>query len=293
MYLKKGHLSKEFDLTWIKSHWRWAAFNLSAIFISVYVLSQGSTSWEDMDTFDSGLESGKWAIRFLLICLTMTPLNTYFGWKGGIKLRKSAGLWAFGFASLHIWLYIRKAKLEWLTYPMSDFLVLGITGMGILSVLAATSNRWSMKRLGKIWKQIHRRVYIAGMAVVIHSMLATEMSKKLMVRDPQAMSELKIYAAILCVLLVIRIPIVRELLMRIHALYYRRRQPNSPAKIPDDAKVFPQIYGRESGVSVKPTYVILNTPSNHLPSTRLHGLSESVIDSPSDEIQFEKEAEVQ
>ena len=277
----------------IRPTWHWIAFNLSAVCVSVYVLSQGSTGWEDMNTFDIGLESGKWAIRFLLICLTMTPLNTYFGWKDGIKLRKSAGIWAFGFASLHIWFYIRESKLEWLTYPMSDFLVFGIVGMGILSLLAATSNRWFMKRLGKTWKKIHRRVYFAGMAVVIHSMLATEMSKKLMVRDPQSMSELKIYAAVLCVLLVVRIPIVRGLLMQIPVLLHRGRQSIRRTEIPDDAKVFPQIHGRESGVSVKPTYVILNTPSNQMPSTHLHELSENIVEYTSDEVQFEEEAEVQ
>lgn len=280
-------------MIWFKSHWRWTAFNLFALSASVYVWSQGSTGWEDMDTFDSGLESGKWAIRFLLTCLMMSPLNTYFGWKNGIKLRKSAGLWAFGFACLHVFFYIREAKLEWLTFPMADFLVLGMVGMGILSVLASTSNRSSMKWLGKTWKRLHRRVYIAGMAVVTHSMLATGMSKKLMVRDPQSMSELKIYAAVLCVLLVVRIPVVRELLLQIPALLKLGGRSIRPAEIPDGAKVFPQIQGRESSVSVRPTFVIFKTISTHSPPDSVYGLSESYGDSYSDEIRFEDETEAQ
>ena len=71
-----------------------------------------------MDTFDSGLESGKWAVRFLLISLSSTPLNTYFGWSSAIKLRKSAGLWAFGFACLHVFYYLRETPLNWLTWPL-------------------------------------------------------------------------------------------------------------------------------------------------------------------------------
>ena len=142
------------------------------------MLSQGSTGWDNLDTFDSGLESGKWAIRFLLTCLTMTPLNTYFGWKGGLKLRKSAGLWAFGFAALHIFFYVRQAKLQWLTMEMPLYLLLGLTGMSILTVLACTSNRRAMQWLGKNWKRLHRLVYGSGIAVVTHAMLATTMSTK-------------------------------------------------------------------------------------------------------------------
>jgi sulfoxide reductase heme-binding subunit YedZ len=257
-------------LVWLKSNWRWSALNLFAGCVSAYVLSQGSTGWSHMDTFDSGLESGKWAIRFLLACLTMTPLNTYFGWKGGIKLRKSAGLWAFAFASLHVLLYIRDAKLEWLTFSMPLFLTLGLVGMSILSVLASTSNRWAMQRLGKNWKRLHRLVYILGIAVVTHSMLATMMSKKIFVRDPQAPNELKAYVAILSVLLVVRIPLVRQLLKQIPVLLKRRRKLVSPVAIPGDGvELWPKIHGRESSASLKPTFIIPNEISEYCESNNI------------------------
>jgi len=257
-------------LVWLKSNWRWSALNLFAGCVSAYVISQGSTGWSNMDTFDSGLESGKWAIRFLLACLTMTPLNTYFGSKGGIKLRKSAGLWAFAFASLHVLLYIRDAKLEWLTFSMPLFLTLGLVGMSILSVLASTSNRWAMQRLGKNWKRLHRLVYILGIAVVTHSMLATMMSKKIFVRDPQAPNELKAYVAILSVLLVVRIPLVRQLLKQIPVLLKRRRKLVSPVAIPgDEVELWPKIHGRESSGSLKPTFIIPNEISEYYESNNI------------------------
>lgn len=264
-------------MVWLKSNWRWSALNLFAGCISAYVLSQGSTGWSNMDTFDSGLESGKWAIRFLLACLTMTPLNTYFGWKGGIKLRKSAGLWAFAFASLHVLLYIRDAKLEWLTFSMPLFLTLGLVGMSILSVLASTSNRWAMQRLGKNWKRLHRLVYILGIAVVTHSMLATMMSKKIFVRDPQAPNELKAYVAILSVLLVVRIPLVRQLLKQIPVLLKRRRKLVSPVAIPgDEVELWPKIHGRESSASLKPTFIIPNEISEYCESNNIGNPSQEL-----------------
>jgi DMSO/TMAO reductase YedYZ heme-binding membrane subunit len=77
-------------------------------------------------------------------------LNTYFGWKAAIKLRKSAGLWAFGFASAHILLYIRETNLRWLTVSMPFYLILGLVRMVILSTLLLHPPL-TMQRLGKNW----------------------------------------------------------------------------------------------------------------------------------------------
>ncbi|HUE99770.1 MAG TPA: ferric reductase-like transmembrane domain-containing protein [Anaerolineales bacterium] len=289
-------------MAWLKSHWRWSALNLFASFVSIYVLTQGSTGWSDLDTFDSGLESGKWAVRFLLTSLMMTPLNTYFGWKSAIKLRKSAGLWAFGFACAHALLYIREAELEWLTISMPFYLALGLTGMSILSALAVTSNRWTMKRLGKNWKRLHRLVYVSGIAVVTHAMLATTMSKKLLFRDPQAQGELKVYIAVLAVLLVVRIPLVCKWLKQIPILLKRQHKSGlkvSPVAMPDGGpELWPKIHGRESGVSLQPTFLIPTEMTNKSqpgssssPFKRKNG-SVSSIDNPSVEIRPEEEAKV-
>ena len=250
-------------LVWIKSNWRWTSLNLFAVSTLGVVLTQGSTDWNRTDTFDSGLESGKWAIRFLLACLTMTPLNTYFGWRSAIKLRKSSGLWAFGFASLHILLYIREAKLEWLTMSMPLYLALGLVGISTLSALAATSNRWSMQWLGKNWKRLHRLVYLAGIAVVTHSMLAMTMSKKLLYRDPQAVYELKVYVAVLSILLVVRIPLVRQALRQIPILLKHRRKSVIPVAAHNSGvELWPKIHGRESSVSLEPAFMIPNEMPN-------------------------------
>lgn len=278
-------------MTWLKTNWRWGMFNLSAVCITVYVLTQGSTGWSTMATFDSGLENGKWAIRFLLACLMMTPLNTYLGWKSAIKLRKSAGLWAFGFASTHVLFYIREAKLDWLTIHMPFYFMLGLVGMVILGLLAITSNRWAMKQLGRNWKRLHRLVYFSGITVVTHSMLATILSKKVFARDPQAPIELKIYAALLFVLLAVRIPVVRTLLKQIPVLLRSGQKSGSPAGIPGGTELLPRVYGRESGVSVKPTLIIPNELPD--PFGRTSGRSDDYTHSRITQPLPREEAEVQ
>jgi methionine sulfoxide reductase heme-binding subunit len=283
----------EVSLNWLKSHWRWSALNLFAGCVLVYVLSQGNTGWTSLGKFDTGLESGKWAIRFLLTSLTMSPLNTYFGWRDAIKLRKSAGLWTFTFASVHLLLYLREAKFEWLAISMPSFYVFGLVGMSILLILACTSNRWAMQWLGKNWKRLHRLVYVSGIAVVTHSMLAVTMSKKIYVRDPEAPHELKIYVAILSVLLAVRLPFVRELLKQIPILLKRSARISVTSSISGSVEIWPKVHGRESSVSVKPTFIISNTISNHSPLNDRHGPVENDMDGPSTEFQFEEKPEIQ
>ena len=77
------------------------------------------------------------------------------------QVRKSSGLWAFGFASLHILLYIREANLM-VDKSMPLYLALGSGWISTLSALSATSNRWSMQWLGKNWSDCTASCILQG-----------------------------------------------------------------------------------------------------------------------------------
>ncbi len=238
-------------MVWLKSNWRWAALNLVALSVLAFLLTHGSVAW-DAATFDPGLESGKWAIRLLLTCLAMSPMTTFFGWSGASKLRKPAGLWAFAFAVSHVLFYIIDGGLSWLTFAMQPFLALGLLGMIILTALAVTSNRFAMRRLQKNWKRLHRFVYLAGTAVALHAILATTASKKLAVRDAHAIHEMQIYLAVLVVLLAVRLPIVRRILVQGLAPRRIPRQadlPITPIILPSSLpNLLPEIYAMKNGI---------------------------------------------
>ena len=260
-------------MAWFRSNWRWATLNLLGVSVMVVVWSQGSTDWSEAYTFDSMLESGKWAIRLLLVCLAMTPLNTYLGWSSVIKLRKPAGLWAFGFAVLHVLTYIRDVQFTWLQFPMPSFIVLGMLGLLILTALAVTSNRWAMRRLRKNWKRLHRLVYLAGNLVVFHAILATTVSKKIGARDPQAIHELKVYLALLVVLLVVRIPLVRRALGQLPDLLRRQRQADEPVVVPITMpdrrpQYWPMAYSREANFHLDDVYAEIQ-PEEDVESQRV------------------------
>src|SRR5262245_45469024 len=89
-------------MAWLRSNWRWTTLNGCGVLILLVVMSRGSLDWRASNTFDPSLESGKWAIRCLLFCLAMSPLNTAFRWRQALKLRKPAGLWSFAFGVVHV-----------------------------------------------------------------------------------------------------------------------------------------------------------------------------------------------
>lgn len=201
------------QMNWLKKNWPWAVLNLFALTVMASLLWQSIAVDDFNPDYDPLLiSSGKWAIRFLLLCLLMTPLNTVLGWGGAIKLRKPAGLWAFGFAVVHFVLNVLGLQENWWQAPIPDYIAaMGVIGLGILTPMAATSMRWAMKRLGKWWKRLHRLVYAAGLIVIGHALLESS-NKRVAGHEPQVSIELGLYLAILLLLLAARIPAVRSTL---------------------------------------------------------------------------------
>jgi len=203
----------------LRKHGRLIALHGIALTITIYTLTQGTVNVFYTSGFDPGLEMGKWAIRFLLLCLAVTPANTYLHWRWAIPLRKWLGLWAFAFALIHLGVYLYAGVLNHRTWAdtlrmitTQSYIVLGLVGLLILLALALTSHRLAMRLLKKNWKRLHRLVYGAGGLIAVHALMATTRSKLVLVRDPDAVIELWAYAIILALLLVIRLPPVKRLL---------------------------------------------------------------------------------
>ncbi|VAW36829.1 hypothetical protein MNBD_CHLOROFLEXI01-3619 [hydrothermal vent metagenome] len=218
-------------MTWLRKQKWWLLLNLLALGIFIIVLTQGSINFNTTHTFDPGLASGKWGVRFLLLSLAMTPLNSYFGWRGAIRLRKPAGLWAFGFTAVHLLFYflfyIEENQFLRLIFSLQTFIVLGLLSFLLLSALAVTSNKWAMRRLKKNWKRLHRLVYLAGIFATFHAILATNASKRIFARDPDVLPELILYFLLLILLLGVRIAFVRRVLQKMWAgLFFWQPQRN-------------------------------------------------------------------
>jgi sulfoxide reductase heme-binding subunit YedZ len=117
--------------------------------------------------------TGDWTLIFLLATLSVTPLRKIFGWNEIIKLRRMLGLFAFFYVLLHFSTYIVLDHFFDFERIVKDiykrpYVTAGFTAFVLLIPLAATSTAAMIRKLGKRWQQLHRLVYIAAIAGVIH-----------------------------------------------------------------------------------------------------------------------------
>lgn len=150
--------------------------------------------------------TGGWTLRFLLITLAMTPLKIMLGKPWPIKFRRMFGLFTFFYATLHFltWFAIDQA-LDWANI-LADiaerpYVTVGFIAWCILLALAITSNRWSIRQLGKSWGKLHTAVYAAALLGILHFVWLVKAD----------WLEPLVYGLILLVLLAFRLPWIKKL----------------------------------------------------------------------------------
>jgi sulfoxide reductase heme-binding subunit YedZ len=117
---------------------------------------------------------GDWALRFVLIALSITPLIKITGWATPVRFRRMIGLFAFAYAFLHLANYMIADQFFnwtdiWADIVKRTYITVGMATFLILLALAITSPKAAIKRLGtKRWRMLHRGVYIAGVGAVFH-----------------------------------------------------------------------------------------------------------------------------
>ena len=144
---------------------------------------------------------GQGALVLLLSSLAMTPLQRLTHWPGWVAFRRQLGLWSFAYAALHVSAYLyfllgldfTALAAELVERP---YIAVGAIALLGLSALAATSTRWSMRRLGKGWKKLHRMVYPILLIVLLHMLWVVR-------SDAERWA---LYAMVAAVLLLARVP---------------------------------------------------------------------------------------
>ncbi len=119
------------------------------------------------------IETGEWALRFLLLTLAITPFRQIFRVAEIARLRRMIGLFAFFYASIHFlswmafilgfrWLAIAEELVE------RPYITVGFLAYVILFLLGVTSTNSMVRRLGKNWKRLHKFVYAASILAIVH-----------------------------------------------------------------------------------------------------------------------------
>lgn len=118
--------------------------------------------------------TGMLTLVFLFLTLAVTPARKITGLNWLVKFRRMLGLFAFFYVSLHLLTYIWFDRFFNFRSMVSDiaqrpFIAVGMAAFFLMLPLAITSTNKMVKRLGgKRWGRLHRLVYLAGTAGVIH-----------------------------------------------------------------------------------------------------------------------------
>ena len=178
---------------------------------AIFIISLIPLAWLILQAFTTGLganpvekvihRTGDWALNFLMITLSITPLRHLFGWTRLTRLRRMIGLFSFFYASLHFITYLGiEQALSWKAI-VADVtkhkrIIVGFVGFILLIPLAITSTNCMIQRLGvKRWQALHKLVYLIAVGGVTHYLWLVKRD----MRTPL------IYAGVLIVLLGYRV----------------------------------------------------------------------------------------
>lgn len=144
--------------------------------------------------------TGDWTLRLLLATLAVTPARRAFGWPWLAPYRRTLGLLAFAYCTLHLGAYALVDLWGAWDTLLEDvlerpYVTAGLTGFLLLLPLAITSTRAWMRRLGRRWVVLHRLVYAAAVAGCLHYLWLVKAD----------LLEPLVYSAILAVLLAMRV----------------------------------------------------------------------------------------
>jgi sulfoxide reductase heme-binding subunit YedZ len=118
--------------------------------------------------------TGDWTLRFLCLCLAVTPLRQATGWHALARLRRMLGLFTFFYGVLHFLCF------AWLDMgfdlaaiakdiPKRPFILVGTSALLLMLPLAATSFNRAIKALGATrWQALHRSVYAVALLALLH-----------------------------------------------------------------------------------------------------------------------------
>ncbi len=155
--------------------------------------------------------TGTWTLVGLMVTLSVTPLRRLTGRSELVRYRRMLGLFVFFYACLHFTTYIWLDQFFDPAAIVRDiikrpFITVGFTAFVLLIPLALTSTHAMMRRLGRRWQQLHRLIYAIAMLGVIHYLWLVKKD----LTDPL------IYAVILALLLVLRLPWGVHVLQAVH-----------------------------------------------------------------------------
>ena len=165
--------------------WRDRAGRISGLRIAAIALMLAPALWFGFSVATEGFGpeplkettrfTGRWALRFLLLNLLVTPAGRLLAWPKLLQLRRMVGLGAVFWVLAHFALYVWDQQgMVWKIASeivLRFYLTIGFAAVVGLLVLAFTSSDPWMRGLGRGWKRLHRLVFPIAVLAVLHGII--------------------------------------------------------------------------------------------------------------------------
>jgi sulfoxide reductase heme-binding subunit YedZ len=183
----------------LKARWLQILTHVGALLPLAWLLWE---TWQGQFIVDPVKEittrTGKTALILLILSLACTPVNTIFGFKQVLRVRRPLGLYAFLYVGLHFLTFLGLDygfDLDLIRQDILDqrYVLVGFATGLLLLPLAITSTKGWQKRLGK------RLVYLASILDIVHFVWLTKD-----LREPLR------YGGVVVLLLIVRIPAIKR-----------------------------------------------------------------------------------
>lgn len=117
--------------------------------------------------------SGEWAMRMLIVVFAVSALRSWLNRPRLLRFRRMLGLFAGFYASVHL-LIVATFLFAWdwriVQEELSErpYIIAGFLAWLMLLPMILTSNNWSLRRLGRHWRRLHRLMYPVMAAAWLH-----------------------------------------------------------------------------------------------------------------------------
>ena len=120
---------------------------------------------------------GEFALKLLIVGLAVSPL-LHFTRINLVRFRRAIGLMAFAYVLAHflVWFVLDLQALNqiWTEIAKRPYVTAGFAGFIVMIPLALTSNDWSVRRLGRFWRFLHRLSYLAAILAGVHFIMLSK-----------------------------------------------------------------------------------------------------------------------
>ncbi|MDP5366357.1 MAG: protein-methionine-sulfoxide reductase heme-binding subunit MsrQ [Paracoccaceae bacterium] len=146
-------------------------------------------------------ELGLLALQIMVAGLCITPLRRYAG-LNLLRFRRALGILCFTYVALHllVWLVLDVQSLArvWADIVKRPYITIGMSAFVLMIPLALTSNDLSVRKLGPLWRRLHKLTYVVVPLGAIHFV----MLRKGFQLEPLA------YLLAIALLLMLRLPVL-------------------------------------------------------------------------------------